>query len=149
MFLMITAFVAASAQYPGEIANYTGSSTVEQCTICHTDNLGGLGTVTRDFGKKMKDTYGLVCCEFGAFTQLHAALDQDKADNSDVDGDGVIDFDELTAGTDPNVANAAEGEGEGSGPPGGGPGVPKPIEYGFGCSSSSSTPTSSAEIAAL
>ncbi|RYE83003.1 MAG: hypothetical protein EOO75_19880, partial [Myxococcales bacterium] len=114
---------AASPIYPSVIASELGLSEGPACTICHTDDDGGPGTVTRPFGVGAMKR-GL---DGGADSnKLREVLGIYKLEGSavDTDKDGVGDYDELLAGTDPNVA-----------PGGVDPGTVDPPEYG--CSASS------------
>jgi hypothetical protein len=74
-----------------------------QCTICHQTSQGGLKTVTRPFGKTMFG-YGL---DPAKPDSVEGALIQDVANGDDSDGDGVCDFDELLAGTNPSIKGDA------------------------------------------
>ncbi len=114
----------ASPGYPSEMQSYLSLNTLPQCTVCHTNNVGGIGTVTKDFGIALK-ARGLVLEDVAS---LHSAIDQLDADGVDSDGDGVTDVDELHGGTDPNVADASGGD---AGPVAL---ATAPVEYGFGCS---------------
>lgn len=99
-FLLAGAPVAhASLPFPSEIADHLGGDTpVPPCTICHSNDLGGLGTVVQPFGVKMMER-GLVAQNVAS---LRLALDALEAEGSDVDGDGVPDIQELRNGTNPN-----------------------------------------------
>jgi hypothetical protein len=67
------------------------------CTICHTDTLGGFGTVTVAFGKSAQ-LAGLNFTE----PSLVPALNKLEEAGTDSDGDGIGDITELRAGQDPN-----------------------------------------------
>jgi hypothetical protein len=88
----------ATATYPSTIESELAMPCLAPCTICHTTNAGGTGTVLKPFGLAMKDR-GLVGLDL---TSLTDALAQMTADNVDSDGDGVIDTQALTDGLDPN-----------------------------------------------
>lgn len=97
MFTLLISVAHASAVYPTTVASDLGMPCVPQCTLCHTDNLGGVGTITTEFGLALVDA-GLAG---GAQTDLIGpALDAMAA--ADSDGDGTLDLDELMAGDDPN-----------------------------------------------
>lgn len=84
------------------------------CLLCHRDNNGGAGTVTREFGKTLQSK-GLVG---GNTTSLDAAIA--ALGNADSDGDGAADSDELTGMGDPNDPAVLTGGAQ----------APEPIEYG-------------------
>jgi hypothetical protein len=89
----------ASATYPAAISTDVGAPCAfTQCTLCHSSNIGGLGTVVTPFGLAMMDA-GLT----GGLQNdlVPAALDVLAADGFDSDSDGVSDVDELAAGDDP------------------------------------------------
>jgi hypothetical protein len=119
---ILSAGALASPEFPGTIRDHVGASRAPACIICHATAAGGSGTVTKDFGLAMMDA-GLQAGDTAALT---AALDQFQADGVDTDGDGTIDFDELAAGTDPNIADGNGGGGGGGG---------DPARYGVGCAS--------------
>lgn len=99
LILLVIALARASSPYPAEVENQLGMPCVPQCTLCHTTNAGGAGTVTTDFGIATMDR-GLAG---GAQSDLlFAALDALQTDAVDGDGDGVTDIDALIGGEDPN-----------------------------------------------
>ncbi|WP_394839230.1 hypothetical protein LVJ94_20285 [Pendulispora rubella] len=89
---------AATPNFPGAIQRDLSLNAPPPCTTCHNNPAGGTGTVTQPFGMKMI-ARGLVP---GDETTLQRALGALDAENSDVDGDGVKDIQELRNGTDPN-----------------------------------------------
>ena len=44
----------ASPEYPGIIQKTLNAECVPSCTICHKDAMGGINTVTREFGKALR-----------------------------------------------------------------------------------------------
>ena len=90
---------AASATYPEIVKqDWQLPGNAPDCTICHQSNLGGDGTSTKFFSRSLQRV-GLVRKDDGS---LHMALAALKSQNTDSDGDGVSDIDELQMGTDPN-----------------------------------------------
>jgi hypothetical protein len=105
--LFLVGMAQASSLYPSAVESHLGMTCAPQCTLCHTNNSGGGGTVTRDFGLAMMDR-GL---EGGSQTDLlKAALDQMDVDAVDSDGDGVPDIDALINGDNPNGGAAFCGD---------------------------------------
>jgi Bacterial TSP3 repeat len=69
------------------------------CILCHTSDSGGAGTATKPFARTLEQ-FGL-----GAALDpglLASALDQVVTCQTDSDGDGISDVDEIKNGTDPN-----------------------------------------------
>ena len=93
--------VLASATYPGAIRNHLELETSPACTLCHADAGGGMDTVVTPFGIEMMDR-GLGRRDND---KLRSVLDELDASDSDVDGDGVSDIDELIGCGDPNSAS--------------------------------------------
>jgi len=107
----------ASSSFPGAIKEHLALSTAPDCALCHRDGVTNEETATTPFARSMR-TRGMVGND--ATAALTAAVDQMVRDKVDSDGDGVVDIDELKAGTDPNVSQKGDG---------GTDQVPKP-EYG-------------------
>ena len=100
---LLSAHVAiATSNFPAALESELGTVCRPPCTVCHTNNSGGSGTVTQPFGVAMKDR-GLVG---GSVSKLQAALAQMDADGVDSDGDGILDTQALTDGIDPNDGTA-------------------------------------------
>lgn len=68
------------------------------CPSCHTNQAGGLGTVTKPFGISMMGL-GLKANDT---TSLYEALTELETSGIDSDGDTYADFDELSPDGDPN-----------------------------------------------
>jgi hypothetical protein len=103
--LLFAGSVHASKTYPPRMASELGLDAEPECTICHTDDEGGLRTVTKPFGRSLV-SLGLKGAQPAALSPL---LERSRDLNIDSDGDQVIDVDELELGTDPNVADATGG----------------------------------------
>ncbi len=96
--VLVAPAARATENFPGVIATKLGVS-APACTICHTSNAGGRGTVTTPFGVSLRSR-GAVAYDEAA---LATALDALAGENKDSDGDGTGDIAELRAGGDPNV----------------------------------------------
>jgi hypothetical protein len=70
------------------------------CTLCHQTLLGGLMTVSKPFGRNLREKYGLTLLNVAG---LRSAIMQAQANGDDSDGDRVGDIAELLQCTDPNV----------------------------------------------
>jgi len=90
----------ASSTYPAEVRAHLGLSSTPDCSLCHANGQTGFGTVTTPFGTSMR-ARGLVAQNIQS---LDTALDALAAENTDSDGDGIGDIDELKAATNPNSA---------------------------------------------
>lgn len=93
----------ATSTYPGKIQEEVKSPGLPDCTICHLTSAGGANTVERPFGLAMKN-HGLT--GNNNLTALVSALNAVKDDKVDSNGNGVSDYDELKAGTNPNPVSA-------------------------------------------
>ncbi len=110
--LLLTPAVArATPDFPAAIASDLGVSCVPQCNVCHTNNAGGAGTITKPFGRQMQ-IYGLVKYDQAS---LQAALTQMTSNKIDTNCDGLIDTDELKACNDPNANVQCDGGTAGGG----------------------------------
>jgi MYXO-CTERM domain-containing protein len=98
--LLVALPALASPAYPEALQSDTGAPCAPPCTVCHRDANGGFGTVVTPFGKAMIAA-GLVAADTDS---LKAALKDLQTNQTDSDGDGTPDVEELSAGTDPNVA---------------------------------------------
>lgn len=149
--LALPASALASPTYPPRIKSQLSMSVEPQCTLCHTTNTGGRGTVTTPFGRTAMNTYGLTSNNVNL---LATVLQRMEADGVDSDGDGTGDIAELRAGRNPNVAatpgvdggpggdtlpgtgggGTADGGGGGGGGGGGTGGEAPPDLPAYGCS---------------
>lgn len=126
----------ATPDFPAAMATDLGVACAPQCTVCHTTNSGGAGTVTQPFGRQMQ-IYGLVKYDQ---TSLQNALNQMTANNIDSNCNGTIDTDELKACQDPNANPQCDG-GTGN--------LGDVVIYGCNASPSSGPGSAAAAIAAL
>ncbi|HWZ91320.1 MAG TPA: thrombospondin type 3 repeat-containing protein [Polyangiaceae bacterium] len=102
---LLTAFAvsprvaSASPDYPGIVQKEWQLPTAPDCTVCHQTDAGGTGTSTKFFSRSLQRE-GLVGNDNdGSLVNALAAL---KSQNTDSDGDGISDYDELQMGSDPN-----------------------------------------------
>ena len=113
IFLSIAVFLAASrgapafasASFPPAIQAELGLSSAPACTLCHRNDVGGIGTVVTPFGRTMMNRLGVAAANVGS---LKAGLAADEAQHLDSDADGIGDIEELQMGTDPNVGASGE-----------------------------------------
>jgi hypothetical protein len=96
--LFVASPALASDSFPAHLDTFLTLGYEPECTICHQTLLGGFGTATQPFGEAMRSR-GLVAGNLGSLEGAVQALD---GENSDVDGDGVEDIQELRDGTNPN-----------------------------------------------
>ena len=92
-----SALAHAKDEFPGQIARDWSLSYDPPCSVCHMKGNTGSATPIMPFALSLRSR-GLS----GDSNSLSTALVKLKADNVDSDGDGVADFDELAAGSDPN-----------------------------------------------
>jgi Bacterial TSP3 repeat len=98
---------AASPNYPDEIKKqWQIPGPAPDCLVCHQTEVGGNGTSTKPFSRSLQRE-GLVGMDLGSLDAALAAL---KAQNTDSDGDGISDIDELQMGSDPNDGPGVFGE---------------------------------------
>src|SRR5678815_5828549 len=103
--LLFVHTAAANPKYPAIVYNELGLDVAPACTLCHRDNLGGVGTVEKPFGLT---SMSLGLNGKNGTDELPGILDEMAADpvTYDSDGDGAGDIEELKDGTDPNVAGS-------------------------------------------
>jgi hypothetical protein len=98
--LLFSASASASITFPPLIQSELALAKAPDCTLCHRSDVGGVGTVTRPFGRTMMTQFGLSSANLAA---LRAGLAGSEAAHFDSDGDGTSDIEELRLGSDPNV----------------------------------------------
>ncbi len=108
----------ASSSFPSEIASKL-SAQAPACTVCHSSNAGGNGTVVTVFGKYMQSR-GLNGSDIASLDKALAAA---EGEGQDSNKDGVTDIAALKKGEDPN-APASGGDG------GTAEAAPEPVEGG-------------------
>ena len=121
VLLLAAAPALASQIFPAAVQTHLTLTYTPACALCHFNGVTGYGTVTTPFGKTLMARGALA----GNEASMLGALDAMQTAATDSDGDGVSDIQELKNGTDPNVAQGADG----------GVGVVlPPIKYGCGAS---------------
>ena len=90
---------AASDTFPARIQQDLHLDKAPDCILCHETESGGKNTVKQPFGLSMRQA-GLVAGNLGS---LDIALQTLEKKETDSDGDGVPDIDELRRGRNPNA----------------------------------------------
>ncbi len=98
--LLISAQAHAVEEFPPVVAQLVGTDKEPPCTVCHASLSGGTGTVVKPFGQYLR-ARGLTA---GDLDSLRNAFGAARGEKHDTDADGILDIDELKAGTDPNGA---------------------------------------------
>lgn len=93
----------AKEEFPSQIERDVGLNYQVPCAVCHIKGNTGASTPITPFALSLRDR-GLS----GDNASLSSALTKLSADETDSDGDGVADIDELKAGTDPNSSANAD-----------------------------------------
>jgi hypothetical protein len=102
VIVALSSAASASPGYPADIKTDLSLSYdlgTTHCTICHSSNTGGIGTVVTPFGLAMKAA-GLHLEDPAA---LETALMTLKAAATDSDCNGIPDIQQLIDGRDPNA----------------------------------------------
>lgn len=129
--LLVPSLAAASSSYPGVVQETVGAPSTPPCTLCHDNNNGGVGTANTPFGKAARER-GLVSGDDDKLREVLGIFKQEaEAGAIDSDGDGIYDYDELVAGSDPNTAG---GDGEG------------PVTAEYGCNNVSGAAPSASSL---
>lgn len=88
---------SALEEFPRDIEKTLALKYEPPCRLCHVQNITGAGTLQTSFAMSMR-ARGLNADDRAS---LPIALEKMRTDKVDSDGDGVLDVDELVAGTDP------------------------------------------------
>jgi len=107
--LALTLFFApkplhATPNFPSVVAQHLGLAKSPDCTLCHVGTPQA-GTANTPFAFSMRQR-GLQKNDVGSLT---GALDALAGEQTDSDGDGFPDIDEIKKGWDPNVPSLADG----------------------------------------
>ena len=92
------ASASAVPEFPHTIQRGQSLSYEPPCGVCHVKGNTGIGTAETPFALALRER-GLMAGDDHSLTSALTALEKDGVDS---DGDGVIDVDELSEGTDPN-----------------------------------------------
>lgn len=95
-----TAAASASDAYPEHIATKLGLECTPGCQLCHLDSSGGPRKINSLFGANIRAEGANGNADVAG---IDAALAKMATNKKDADMDRVADYDELLAGTDPNV----------------------------------------------
>lgn len=99
--LLVPSRAHATAEFPQAIVTDLGVTCANPiwdgsgCTICHTNNNGGLGTATKPFGAYMKSN-GLTAFNDTQLKTLLTKLQSESPHTTDTNCDGKPDIDQLT-----------------------------------------------------
>src|SRR3954462_14271501 len=100
--LLIALPAQAEPEFPSAIQTAGSTPCNPPCTLCHTTSPGTALTATKAFAITLIKN-GLIPKNPGSLTTVVANL---RTKQVDTDGDGVLDVDELAAGTDPSNPTA-------------------------------------------
>lgn len=91
----------ATPNFPDELESHYGLTSLPgspPCLLCHSGPAGGKGTATTPFGAYLRSR-GAQSYDAAS---LRAALDADRGENHDSDGNGLSDYEDLRDGRNPN-----------------------------------------------
>lgn len=97
--MLLIALAFATSNFPSALESDLAMPCTPACTVCHTTNGGGGGTVTQPFGVELTSRGMTASNE----QKLSDALTQMAADGVDSDGDGLPDTEALAQGIEPNT----------------------------------------------
>src|SRR4029077_323198 len=92
----------ATPDFPAAIARDLQLAAPPPCTVCHSSNEGGAGTVVKPLGKYLISR-GLAPFDEASLAGSLAAA---QGERHDADGDGMTDIDALKQGLDPNGSSS-------------------------------------------
>jgi len=96
--ILLAVMLLATPDFPAAIQRELDLPAAPRCTICHTTDAGGAGTVTQPFGVYLRSR-GLRPFDEAS---LHGALLAAAGERHSSSGTGLTDIDALKAGQDPN-----------------------------------------------
>jgi hypothetical protein len=102
MIAITLAALVATPDFPGTIQRQLELAQPPRCTVCHSTDAGGTGTVVKPFGMYLQSR-GLVP---GDDDSLRNALLADIGERHSSNGGLSTDVDALKGGQDPNVSGA-------------------------------------------
>lgn len=103
--LGLASSAAASPSYSAVVQRTFELDCAPSCLLCHTDKTGGFATANTKLGVRLRREYDAECCDDKLLTSI---LDELARTDTDSDGDGTSDADELRSFRDPNAVDSSE-----------------------------------------